>query len=116
MLVLGQLLSCLWLQKEEDAEDPDAESRVNAVRALAASAQTLYGEQHDPPTSHDAAASAESAQEPSDSSSQLHPSSPAKTATSDTRTRVQSHLCCAVSAAIAALDDYSIDNRYVSHT
>ncbi len=72
------------MQKEEDAEDPDAESRMNAVKALATSARELYG-----PTEAATEAPTEAA-EPADVPAQLRQ---------------------AVHAAIRALDDYSIDNR-----
>ena len=66
-------------QKEEDEEDPDAESRVNAVKALAACAQELYS----------------------------------CTTADSSKAEAAVQLRQAVHAAIKALDDYSIDNRYL---
>lgn len=103
------LISCMCKQKEEDAEDPDAESRMNAVRALAACAKELYSQQQASPAVFAAAAQRKPSTGPSDGSLQLPIGSQAE---ADAALDIQRSLCSAVDAAITALDDYSIDNRY----
>ncbi len=134
------LTTSRWVQKEEDTEDPDAESRMNAVKALAACAMELYtrSEASQKCSASAAGSDADAAQAASPPTPSLGSNpvamhtnsapgaaaeagehgqvplsgnqSPVLAAQTD-GPGVQAQLQSAVHAATSALNDYSIDNR-----